>query len=93
MHARAAAVLPQLGRGGGQQAVGTPRLRLFCRSWGGGKAFRQLARPGCGRSALAGAGEKIPGSKDAPAVAGVRQPRLGGRADRYMHTPDVAVLG
>ena len=46
----------------------------------GGEVTRQAARPGRGRPAQAGAGEKLCGSWAAPAVANMRQPVLEGRA-------------
>ena len=51
-------------------------------------------RPGCGPSALAGAREKLSGSRDGPAVAGRLRPGregvLTGTWD--MHAPALAVL-
>ena len=62
------------------------RLWPCCARGGGTEDARQLARPGCGGCASAGAGGELPGSKDAPAVAVLRWPgREGG--DKVASTP------
>ena len=57
------------GRGRSYLAVGTPRLQPVCACRGARHDTRLAARPGCGRSAHAGAGEKLRGCWDAPAAA------------------------
>ena len=68
-------------RGGREGGQGTcrPRPWPFCARRGGREDTGQAARPGCGLSAQAGAGEKLPGRWDAPAAVGLREPgREGG---------------
>ena len=69
-----------------------PGLWPYCVSRGGREDTGWSKRPGCGRFALAGRGDRLPGRKDAPAGAGLRQlGRKGGRT-RDMHAPAVAVV-
>ena len=60
------------GRDGGHQIGKTPRLWPFCARPGGWEGAGQVACPGCGRFAHAGAGEELVGGGDAPVVAGSR---------------------
>ena len=55
-------------------AVGTPRQRSVRACRGRMEDTKQAARPSCGRSEHAGAGEKLTGSGDAPAAAVLRLP-------------------
>ena len=78
-HAPAVAGLRTSGRGKSYLAVGTPRPQPFCARRGGREDNRQATRPGCGRSAHAGAGKELPSGRDALAAAGLCLPgREGG---------------
>ena len=80
------------GREGEGGALSSARLWPICVSTGGREDTTQSARPSCGRSALAGAGEKQRGSLDASAAARLRQPRRVAVRARDMHAPARAVL-
>ena len=78
-HAPAVAGMRTPGREGVHQAGSTPRMRPLCARRGGREDTRQAARPGCGRSANAGARGRTPGRQHAPAQAVLRSPgREGG---------------
>ena len=78
-HATAVAVVRTPGRGRSYLRVGTPRLPPFNVCRGGREDIRRAARPGYGRFAHAGAGDKLPSDWDTR-LQPVRAHR-GGRED------------
>ena len=74
-------VCARRGGGGRYLVVGTVRLQPFCACRGGRGNTGQAARPGCGRSAHAGAGGRTLGRQRAPDVAVLGTP---GRGRSYL---------